>query len=101
MILLENRNLYWFVYLNVSLLMFTISVFGLSFLWFKIKWSPEKGLWYQLQVPDKATLLRAVIAEQTRTTVDKCKFDKKVLARCGHGNIYKGQTLQGNGMKTS
>ena len=51
-----------------------MNLFGFLFLWFKIKWSSEKGLCYQFQVPEKVTLLTATIVEQELKDVEGSKM---------------------------
>ena len=64
-----------------------MNLFGLSFVLFILKWSAGKGFWYQLRATDKPTFLRAIIVEQIRKKVEKCKLNIKLLTRCQDGNL--------------
>ena len=43
--------------------------------------------WYQLQVTDKSTFIKAITVERTHKKVEKCKLDISFVVKCRDGNL--------------
>ena len=65
-----------------------MNLFGLSFLFFILKWSAGKWFWYQIRVTDNSTFKKVITVERTQAKVEKCKLDINFFVRCPECNLY-------------
>ena len=65
-----------------------MNLFGLSFLFFTLKWSAGKWFSYQIRVTDKSRFQKVITVERTQAKVEKCKLDINYLVRCQECNLY-------------
>ena len=65
-----------------------MNLFGLSFLFFILKWSAGKWFSYQIRVTDKSRFQKVITVERTQAKVEKCKLDINYLVRCQECNLY-------------